>query len=312
MADNKNRLESILSRFDADWTASDEARREAKNDLFFSRVSQWDDWLSQYTTLQYRGQFDVVRPVVRKLVSEMRQNPIDVLYRPKDGASPDAADVLMGMYRTDMRHNTAKIAVNAIYADEANKLQNTRLKNVIMKGDLTPEVVNNMLFSKNKSEVQNLYRSVGQVGRAQMRNGIIGKAMEKSGGSPDQFLRQINLMSNQTGIAFKGRDAAYLKGIKNYLEATKRAGQAGVTTPTGQQTIPFILGIGTVTNPALVGVGGGYGLLARMYESEPARNAMLRLANTPRGSTAFEKALAEVERAVNYVAQGAKSDALSE
>ncbi|HGY1166569.1 TPA: lytic transglycosylase domain-containing protein [Citrobacter braakii] len=201
---------------------------------------------------------------------------------------------------------------NAIYADEANKLQNTRLKNVIMKGDLTPEVVNNMLFSKNKSEVQNLYRSVGQVGRAQMRNGIIGKAMEKSGGSPDQFLRQVNLMSNQTGIAFKGRDAAYLKGLKNYLESTKRAGQAGVTTPTGQQTIPFILGIGSATNPALVGVGGGYGLLARMYESEPARNAMLRLANTPRGSTAFEKALAEVERAVNSVAQGAKSESLSE
>lgn len=201
---------------------------------------------------------------------------------------------------------------NAIYADEANKLQNTRLKNAIMKGDLTPEVVNNMLFSKNKSDVQNLYRSVGQVGRAQMRNGIIGKAMEKSGGSPDQFLRQVNLMSNQTGIAFKGRDAAYLKGIKNYLEATKRAGQAGVTTPTGQQTIPFILGIGTVTNPALVGVGGGYGLLARMYESEPARNAMLRLANTPRGSTAFEKALSDVERIVNSFAQGAKSQSLSE
>ncbi|EOE8095919.1 lytic transglycosylase domain-containing protein [Salmonella enterica subsp. enterica serovar Hadar] len=201
---------------------------------------------------------------------------------------------------------------NAIYADEANKLQNTRLKNVIMKGDLTPEVVNNMLFSKNKSEIQNLYRSVGQVGRAQMRNGIIGKAMEKSGGSPDQFLRQVNLMSNQTGIAFKGRDAAYLKGLKNYLESTKRAGQAGVTTPTGQQTIPFILGIGSATNPALVGVGGGYGFLARMYESEPARNAMLRLANTPRGSTAFEKALSDVERAVNSFAQGVKSESLSE
>ncbi|TKU70757.1 lytic transglycosylase domain-containing protein [Citrobacter sp. wls710] len=201
---------------------------------------------------------------------------------------------------------------DAIWANEAEKLKNTRLKTVLQKGDLTPEVVNNMLFSKNKSEVQNLYRSVGQVGRAQMRNGIIGKAMEKSGGSPDQFLRQVNLMSNQTGIAFKGRDAAYLKGLKNYLESTKRAGQAGVTTPTGQQTIPFILGIGTATNPALVGAGGGYGLLARMYESEPARNAMLRLANTPRGSTAFEKALAEVERAVNSVAQGAKSEALSE
>lgn len=114
---------------------------------------------------------------------------------------------------------------NAIYADEANKLKNTGLKSVIMKGDLTPEVVNNMLFSKNKSEIKNLYSSVGQMGRAQMRNGIIGKAMEKSGGSPDQFLRQVNLMSNQTGIAFKGRDAVYLKGLKttrNQLSALGR------------------------------------------------------------------------------------------
>lgn len=49
---------------------------------------------------------------MRKLVAEMRKNPIDVMYRPKDGAAPDSADVLMGMYRTDMRHNTAKISVN--------------------------------------------------------------------------------------------------------------------------------------------------------------------------------------------------------
>ncbi|MHA3483354.1 portal protein [Yersinia enterocolitica] len=111
MADD-DKLQAILTLFDRDWMSSDEARTEATNDLFFSRVSQWDDWLNQYTTLQYRGQFDVVRPVVRKLVAEMRQNPIDVLYRPKDGAPPDSADTLMGMYRTDMRHNSAKIAVN--------------------------------------------------------------------------------------------------------------------------------------------------------------------------------------------------------
>ena len=58
MAD-ENRLNSILCKFDADWMASDEARTEATNDLYFSRVSQWDDWLSNYTTLQYRGQFDL-------------------------------------------------------------------------------------------------------------------------------------------------------------------------------------------------------------------------------------------------------------
>ena len=118
MADNNDKLQTILTKFDRDWTASDEARTEATNDLFFSRVSQWDDWLSDYTTLQYRGQFDVVRPVVRKLVAEMRQNPIDVMFKPKDGASPDAADILMGMYRTDMRHNTAKISVNVAVREQ--------------------------------------------------------------------------------------------------------------------------------------------------------------------------------------------------
>ncbi|CAH0528421.1 hypothetical protein CTH30272_02105 [Allocatenococcus thiocycli] len=118
MAENKERLEKILRKFDADWTASEEARTEAKNDLFFSRVSQWDDWLNQYTTLQYRGQFDVVRPVVRRLVAEMRKNPVDVRFRPVDGSDPNSADILMGMYRTDMRNNTAKTAVNVAVREQ--------------------------------------------------------------------------------------------------------------------------------------------------------------------------------------------------
>ncbi|WP_113639878.1 lytic transglycosylase domain-containing protein [Escherichia albertii] len=201
---------------------------------------------------------------------------------------------------------------NAVYADEAAKLKNTRLKNVLMKGDLTPEVVNNMLFSKNKSEIKTLYNSVGRVGRAQMRNGIIAKAMEKSGGSPDQFLRQLNILQNQTGITFKGQDAAYLKGLKNYLQSTQQAAKAAVTTPTGQQTIPFIIGYGTAMNPATTGAAVSHGLLTRAYESEPFRNAMLRMANTPRGSTAFEKAMQQAQKAINALTQGAKSDSLSE
>lgn len=201
---------------------------------------------------------------------------------------------------------------NAVYADEASKLQNTRLKNVLMKGDLTPEVVNNMLFSKNKSEIQSLYNSVGQAGRVQMRNGIIGKAMEKSGGSPDQFLRQLNIMSNQTGIAFKGEDAAYIRGLKNYLESTKQAARAGVSTPTGQQAVPLIMGFGAAANPTAAAAGVSYGLIARMYESKAVRNAMLRLANTPRGSSAFEKAAADVAAAIKAVSQGAKSESLAQ
>lgn len=113
MTDSENQLfNDIMTKFDADWCAGEEMRTEASNDIYFALVSQWDDWLGQFTTLQYRGQFDVVKPIVRKLVAEMRQNPIQVKYKPIDTAGPDAAETLMGMYRTDMRSNAAKIAVD--------------------------------------------------------------------------------------------------------------------------------------------------------------------------------------------------------
>lgn len=118
MVDRNERLDKILRKFDLDYSASENARKEARNDLFFSRVSQWDDWLESYVTLQYRGQFDVVRPMVRKLVAEMRKSPIEVQYRPKDNAPVDAADILMGMYRTDMRNNSSKIAVNVAVREQ--------------------------------------------------------------------------------------------------------------------------------------------------------------------------------------------------
>ncbi len=67
MADNdkqRDRLHTILAIFDHDWKSGDKARTEATNDLYFSQVSQLDDWLNEYTIFQYRGQFDVVLPVV--------------------------------------------------------------------------------------------------------------------------------------------------------------------------------------------------------------------------------------------------------
>lgn len=197
---------------------------------------------------------------------------------------------------------------NAIYANEANKLNNTRLKNVLMKGELTPEVVNNMLFSTKPSEVKALYSSVGNAGRAQMRNGIIGKALEKSTGSPDSFLTQLNKLSSQTGIAFKGADAAYIKGLKNYLEATERAGKSSVTTPTGQQLLPWVVGSTALSHPGATVATVSYGTLARMYESKTVRNAMLKLANTPKGSSAFERNAQEAMRHINAAAQGIRAE----
>lgn len=220
--------------------------------------------------------------------------------------SDDASDAISSNLGADAlrKYNQA----NAIYADEANKILNTRLKNILTKGDLTPEVVNNILFSKNKSEIRSLYNSVDTRGRAQMRNAIIGKAIEKAGDSPDQFLRQLNIMLNQTGIAFRGQDAIYINGLKKYLEATKQAAKAGVTTPTGQQAIPFILGLGAAIKPSTAIGAGTYGALARIYESKPVREAVMRLAGTPAGTSKFEKAVSTISQSLSAGSQAELRD----
>jgi len=206
------------------------------------------------------------------------------------------------------RYNQA----NAVYANEANLVKNTRLKNVLQKGELTPEVVNSLLFSNKPSEVRQLYASLDSRGRSAARASVIGKAYEKSAGSPDRFLNELNRLSSQTGIIFKGTDRQYLNGLKTYLDQTRRASRAGAVTPTGQELFQVAVPAGIASD--VVGTGGvgtatglGYGALARVYESAPVRNAMLRLANTPRGSTAFEKNLQAVEDAVSAVTRASVS-----
>jgi len=202
---------------------------------------------------------------------------------------------------------------NAVYANEAQLVNNTRLKNVLQKGDLTPEVVNNLLFSNKPSEVRQLYNSLDYKGRSAARASVIGKAYEKSGGSPDKFLNEVNRLSSQTGILFKGAEQQYLKGLSTYLDQTRRAARAGVVTPTGQELFQVAVPAGVASD--VVGTGGvgtaaglSYGAVARFYESKPVRNAMLRLANTKAGTPAYEKALnqaAKVARplAANQVTQ---------
>lgn len=200
---------------------------------------------------------------------------------------------------------------NAAYANEAQLVNNTRLKNVLQKGDLTPEVVNNLLFSNKPSEVRQLYASLDSKGRSAARASVIGKAFERSGGSPDKFLNEVNRLGSQTGILFKGADRQYLSGLRNYLDSTSRASRSGAVTPTGQEILQFGAPAAVATD--LVGGGGlatgtfaSYGALARAYESKPVRTAMLRLANTPKGSSAFEKNLEAANRALTAAGQGYK------
>ena len=204
------------------------------------------------------------------------------------------------------------LKANAVYADEAAKLTKTRLKNVLDKGDMTPESVQTMLFSQKPSELRLLDKSLTPAGRANARGAIISKVVgdlskRQAGFTPNSFATELKKYSPQVNILFKGQDKKQLQGLQRALEATRRAQDAGVTTPTGQQLLGGGTALSLFVDPvSTVGAGGTAGGLARLYESAPVRDVLLRLSSVPRGSTQFEQALSELNRILTASAQSAQ------
>lgn len=188
---------------------------------------------------------------------------------------------------------------NKVYANEAVKLTKTRLKNVLDKGDVTPESVKNMLFSQNPSEVNLLYKSLGNEGKRNTRSAIISRVVNdlsrrQHGITPNSFASEMKKYGLQVDTFFKGEEKAQLQGLLKALNATRRAQDAAITTPTGQQVIGGGTALSLWVDPvSTVGAGGTLGGLARLYESAPVRNALLRLDSVPVGSTKFDQALTE-------------------
>lgn len=196
-------------------------------------------------------------------------------------------------------------------AKQADIAKRTGLKNVLKKGDINPSTVNTMLYNSSPSEVKALYSSLDSKGRNAMRAGILAKAWEKSGGSPDRFLNHIDKIGDQIGIAFKGSDKAYVNGLKTYLDYTRRAGKAGVLNPNGQEIFQLAAPAALVGD--VVGTGGtgamtaaSLGGIARLYESKPVRNALLRLNSIKKGSTAFEQQAAKVQELMTSALQASR------
>jgi hypothetical protein len=114
--DKTAKLEEIKDRQDRAWSTTQDVRERSADDLMFARVTQWDDSLD-WCNLEYRGEFNLIWKERQRLLSEMRANEISPNFKPQDGADPDAADILNGMFRTDMRNNMSKEAVDVAVGD---------------------------------------------------------------------------------------------------------------------------------------------------------------------------------------------------
>ena len=123
------------------------------------------------------------------------------------------------------------------------------------------------------------------------------------------MVTQLNQLINQSNgqifnTVFNPRQRQIVEGIRDVLEATERASTANAVTQTGMSLLtPTRIASGLLTGGIATTIEGGMGLIARMYESPRIRNMLLRMHNTPRGSTARDRAITNIINTLSATGQ---------
>lgn len=199
----------------------------------------------------------------------------------------------------------------------ADEIDEGKLKSLLKTGEDTPENIKGMLFSRKPSEVRRVYNQLTPRGKSYARTAVLQEVAAKAGGieqiSPEKFKTAVQKMGESIGVVFKGEDLRELEGLQRALNLTRRGGEAGVMTPTGMQTLPFVGGavladIFGSYGAALVS-GGTIGVGARVLESAPVRNLLLKIPKYSKGSP--EEAAA-VKRLMNVFQQEYEKQKLKE
>ena len=176
---------------------------------------------------------------------------------------------------------------NAKLAEGIGELKNSALKAALSKGDITPEAAKSLLFSSKPSDVRALMRNLSPGGKSAARMAIVSDIVDKSGGleniRPDRFAKEVEKNAKRIGIALPEGDAKRLQGLAEVLRTTSRATAAGempatgaqLALPVGAAVLADLLGSGG----AAVGVGASLGVAARIYESKPVRDLLVRAAD---------------------------------
>ncbi|HBT3181683.1 TPA: DNA transfer protein [Klebsiella aerogenes] len=212
---------------------------------------------------------------------------------------------------------SAYLKANSDYANVFNKVLNKRIANTLNRAsnEATPELINSVVYSRKPSDIQRIWGALDSKGKDAMRAAYISKISERVGDSPAKFISEINKLKSQSGgeiysTIFSGKHMKELDALHDVLGATSRSDSANVVTQTGQALAnPMRIGAGAATLGQSLAAEAGYGLMMRVYESRPVRNALLRLSATKAGTPAYEKALTEAANAVRpLVSQQVTSD----
>ena len=96
-------LDELKRLHDKSFNSNQISREQGADDLVFYWVSQWDDQLLQDSQLSFRGEFNIIRKAGRQIMADLRLNPVQPDFKPKNEAREDDAELLDGLYRADDR-----------------------------------------------------------------------------------------------------------------------------------------------------------------------------------------------------------------
>lgn len=100
-------LEQLKAKHDKGYTANQGTRESAADDTLFYWVTQWDDSLLDDSQLAYKGEFNIIRKAGRQIISDLRENPVQLDFKPTAESRDEDADLLDGLYLSDDRRNTS-------------------------------------------------------------------------------------------------------------------------------------------------------------------------------------------------------------
>ena len=181
-------------------------------------------------------------------------------------------------------------------AGMVEELKIPAMKAALNRGEITPEHVNRLLFSSDRSTVAKLYQNLSPEGRASARAAILAKAAGEAAEdvSPDKFAAAVKKMGNQVGVFFEDGDLKQVQGLVRVLEFTKHAAAATASPHTGMQLVlpagMAVVGNGLsgvfgqglngmiLTGGAVAGATATLGATARLLESKPVRNMLINIA----------------------------------
>jgi hypothetical protein len=197
------------------------------------------------------------------------------------------------------------------------ELNSASLKAVLRRGDVTPEIVQNAIFSNKPSEVKLIVKNLSPQGRDIAKVAVLRRIGERASSlgergaaeviDPTKFAQEAKALGDTIGIVFTPQEAKRIESLVRVLNLTRRAqdvrapmqlmgsqipvqvpqflGAAAVGTP-AMSYLSNLLGNPFLGGTATLGTGLTIGALGRFYESAPMRNLLDRLATTKPGSAA--------------------------